>query len=169
MTKHVVGVHDWKELPRGSNNCEEVAIEQADGQEYENLTDGAGKTPDHALGEKLGWLHNSCVSIVSCLHNADQVHAKTKHQSYNIIGEHARVGIIPFASFVLFISLCLGQPIKSQAHSNKHHTLSEAWVRIFTLLGEDLLDVEDHEAQSNEEGDDELFWLWSVNASKCSN
>lgn len=109
------------------------------------------------------------MSIVTWLDNADHVHGQTKHQSNNIIREHARVGIVPFASFVLFISLCLGQTIKSEAHSDEHHTLSEAWVRIFALFGKNFFDIEDYEAQSNEEGNDELFWLWCVNASECSN
>jgi len=69
---------------------------------------------------------------------------------------------------VLLVSLRLGQAIKSKAHSNKYHSLSEAWVGVFALLGKDFLDVEDYEARGDKEGNNELFWLWCVNSSKCS-
>lgn len=50
VAKHVVGVDDWKEFSRGCDDGEEIAVEQADCQEDENLADGAGETPDQALG-----------------------------------------------------------------------------------------------------------------------
>jgi hypothetical protein len=83
-----VGEHHWEELPAGSDDGEQVAVEETDREVDEDLAEGARETYHEHFPRKHWVLHDSSESAIAMDKVVKHVEANVCEQLNKVVREH---------------------------------------------------------------------------------
>lgn len=104
--------HHWEELPARRDYREEVAVEEADREVYEDLAQSAWEADhEHISGERWVWDYVG-KGVISVNEVVEQIERHVCKQLDKVVREHEWVCKVSAWTLMFLISLCLHHAIK---------------------------------------------------------